>query len=180
VCTENGAYEADLVINAAGLDAADVARRAGFEYKQVYYRGEYYEVNRETSKLELNGLVYPVHRPGKPGLGVHLTATVTGRILIGPNARAVPGPEWAERDKTPAEEFHKEAVQFMPDLKLEHISWAYAGIRPKLRSEPGEQDFMVRVEPGKSFVNLIGIESPGLTASLALAEHVHRELGMVA
>ncbi len=177
VSTQDRVIEAQCVINAAGLKAAEVARLAGYEYRQVFYRGEYYEVDRQASGLELHGLVYPVHRPGRPGLGVHLTATVDGRILIGPNARHVPGPDYVDQDRTPVEDFHAEAVTFMPGLRVEHLRWAYAGIRPKLTSEPGENDFVVRIEPGSPcFVNLIGIESPGLTASLALAQHVRDQL----
>jgi len=177
VCTRDHEFEAECVINAAGLNAADVAKLAGFTYQQVFYRGEYYEVDRQASGLELHGLVYPVHRPGRPGLGVHLTATIDGRILVGPNAKPIASLDEADRDLTPAEEFHAEAVKFLPGLRVDHLRWAYAGIRPKPRHAAGEVDFVIRFEPGSPrFVNLIGIESPGLTASLALAEHVRRGL----
>ncbi len=177
VVTGDREIAADCVVNAAGLAAADVAKLAGFEYRQFYYRGEYYEIDGKASGLQVRGLVYPVHRPGKPGLGVHLTATVDGRILVGPNARAVPGPEWTDRDPTPVEQFHHDAVKYLPGLKVEHMRWAYAGIRPKPTDAPGEQDFVIAREPGPApFVNLIGIESPGFTAALAIAEHVHETL----
>lgn len=176
VTTTTGEITGRAVINAAGLYADRVAALAGFNYQQYYYRGEYYRIRHE-SNLRLNGLVYPVHQPGKPGLGVHLTRTTDGTMLIGPNAKRVNGPTAYTLDPTPAEHFYNDVKKFLPDLDLAHLAPHPAGIRPKLTDSPGENNFQIVWESTPApFLNLIGIESPGLTAALAIAEEVDLDL----
>jgi L-2-hydroxyglutarate oxidase LhgO len=180
VQTDRGPIATALVINAAGLQATTIAQRAGFDptanpnqYQQSYYRGEYYEIMPESG-VKVRALVYPVRKPGRPGLGTHLTPKIDGRLLIGPNAVAArDNTDYGEDGFVSAEKFYQDVKPFLPGLKLEHLRPAYAGIRPKLGQDAKEKDFSIQFETEPFLmVNLIGIESPGLTAALAIAEHV--------
>lgn len=176
VTTNDHELKATCVINAAGLYADQVAALAGFQYRQYFYRGEYYRVQSESG-LRLNGLIYPVHQPGKPGLGVHLTRTVNGELLIGPNAKRVNGPTDYQADPTPPEAFYNDVKSFLPGLDLLHLSSHPAGIRPKLSDGKTEDHFLIVWESAPTpFLNLIGIESPGLTAAMAIAADTTHEL----
>lgn len=172
--TDQGCYRGQVIVNATGLAADEVAALAGYQYRQVFYRGEYYEV-LPRSGIMVSSLVYPVHRPGKAGLGVHITPTIDGRLLLGPNAKAIERRDNYETDKTPAEGFYSDVRAFLPDLRVEDLRWAYSGIRPKLATGRAENDFLVNFDCDPiPMVNLIGIESPGLTASMALAQFVEQ------
>ncbi len=172
--TTQQVYAARLVVNAAGLEAEVIALSTGHVVRQYYYRGEYYEVTRPD--LRVSSLVYPVFKPGDPGLGIHLTPTVDGRLLVGPNARRVERNTDYDVDPTPPEAFHAAVARFLPDLRVGDLRRVHAGIRPKLTAERRENDFHVEFRDGNDpyppIVHLVGIESPGLTASLALARFV--------
>jgi len=182
VQTERDSYQARVVINAAGLFATEVAEKAGYDpedprYKQSYYRGEYYEILPESG-IQVKALVYPVRKPGKPGLGTHLTPKIDGRLFIGPNAVAAGHNQDYDADFVPADRFYEDVKPFLPGLKIGHLRQGYCGIRPKLGNDPKEKDFSINFDTDGQIpmVNLIGIESPGLTAALAIAEYVANEL----
>jgi glycerol-3-phosphate dehydrogenase len=164
---------ADAVINSAGLSADEVAHMAGFsQYKIFPWRGEYCEITGESQKL-VKRLIYPAVHAGSPGKGIHLSPRVDGRLFIGPNARLVPRKDYYEEDKTPVEAFWRAAHQFLPELRVEDVRWAYSGIRAKITDKEKETDFIISLDSREPpFINLIGIESPGLTAALAIAQHV--------
>ena|SRR5689334_1071528 len=174
--TTRGPVRAARVVNAAGLHADDVAALAGVTRYRVYpWRGDYF---RYTPKAPHRHLVYPVRRRGAAGLGVHLTIDLAGHCRLGPDV------EYVERkddhapreDKLPA--FLAAARTLFGDVRAEQLSYDGCGIRPKLRApgDPEDKDFVLSEDlPG--FVDLVGIESPGLTASLAIAERVR---GLVA
>ncbi len=164
-----------LLVNAAGLQAPDLARRlAGMPAERVpvayYAKGNYFTL---TGRSPFSRLIYPVPVPG--GLGVHLTVDLGGQARFGPDV------EWVETldytvDPARADSFYAAVRKYWPGLKDGALQPGYAGIRPKIvpRGAPG-QDFVVQGPqthgvPG--LVNLFGIESPGLTASLAIADHV--------
>lgn len=164
----------DLVVNAAGLGAVDLALATeGLAATHIptlrYARGNYFAYQ---GKVPFRRLIYPVPVPG--GLGTHLTLDLAGGGRFGPDV------EWIEDvDFTVSadrrDSFCRAAQRIWPLLDPERVVPAYAGIRPKL-SGPGEPaaDFVVQgpASHGLSgLVNLFGIESPGLTASLAIAEH---------
>ena len=168
--------QARTMVNAAGLWAPGLARAfEGLDARHVpearYAKGNYFTL---TGRAPFRRLIYPV--PEAAGLGVHLTLDLGGQARFGPDV------QWlAERDPAALDyavdpalgpAFEAEVRRYWPGLPPGALQPAYSGIRPKL-SGPGEPaaDFRVDVdEPG--LVNLLGIESPGLTASLALAEHV--------
>jgi L-2-hydroxyglutarate oxidase LhgO len=167
--------EARCVVNAAGLYADEVAAMLGNTRYRIYpVRGEYAEVHRSRAHL-VNALVYPLPHPGGLTLGVHLTRTMWGTILVGPSARYVEEKNDYERDRLPVEDFLHSAHALLPELKLEDLHLAYSGLRPKLVPPTGHgiADFVITRDPLHSrAIQLVGIESPGLTAALAIARHV--------
>ncbi len=174
--TSRGALEVGTLINAAGLDADRVAALAGISTPQVYpCRGDYFRLHTPGRHRHL---IYPVRAPGSVSLGVHLTLALDGGLRLGPDAHYVD----ARDDFGPAEHKHAAflaaAVALLGPLTAEQISYEGCGIRPKLRGpgEAQERDFVVCEGPA-GCLHLIGIESPGLTAALALAEHVVAMLG---
>ena len=169
-----------ILINSAGLRAPSVARRIeGFPVTAVpgefYAKGNYYSLSR---KSPFSRLVYPVPEPG--GLGVHVTLDLAGQARFGPDV------EWVERidyavDPKRAERFYAAIRRYWPGLPDGALAPGYAGIRPKTAG-PGEPapDFALqgpRAHGVPGLVHLFGIESPGLTSSLALAAMVLDELG---
>lgn len=166
-------------INAAGLSATALARAIdGLDPQSVprlrYAKGNYFSV---AGRAPFSRLIYPVPEPG--GLGVHLTLDLDGVARFGPDV------EWTDVldhrvDPARGERFYNEIRKYWPDLADGSLQPAYSGIRPKL-SGPGEAnaDFVIQdasVHGVDGLVNLFGIESPGLTASLAIADHVAQRL----
>ncbi|MCL4306945.1 MAG: NAD(P)/FAD-dependent oxidoreductase [Candidatus Thermoplasmatota archaeon] len=170
----NFTIRADTVINCAGLNADRVAAMVGLDvdklgYRQHYYKGDYFRI---TGKAPVNMLVYPV--PKGAGLGIHLTPDMAGSVKMGPNAYPVKMIDY--RVESSEEEFRKDVQRFLPSISNRTIQPDSSGIRPKLNgSEGGFADFVIRHEADRDlfgFINLIGIESPGLTSSPAIAEYV--------
>ncbi len=172
---------ARVVINSAGLDSDKVANMAGIDldknkYRLHYCKGQYFRVNAAKSKM-INGLVYPVPKPKAGGLGIHATIDLAGSMRLGPDDEYMKDcVKDYSVDSLRAEKFFKSAKAFMPFIELDDLTADTSGIRPKLQEEGGEfRDFIIQDESGKGlpgFVNLIGIESPGLTASPAIAKYV--------
>lgn len=171
---------ADCVVNAAGLNSADLAQgwggsRKGYHARHYYARGVYFSY---TGSHPFRQLVYPVPEPG--GLGVHLTLDLAGQARFGPDVEWIDEPDFSVDDGR-RESFARAIRQWWPGLVAARLQPAYAGVRPKLAgSGSGFEDFRID-GPGAhgidGLVHLLGIESPGLTASLALAEHVRELLG---
>ena len=177
--SEADPIKARILVNSAGLRAPSVARRIeGYDGRlaprELYAKGNYYSL---TGRSPFSRLVYPVPEPG--GLGVHVTLDLAGQARFGPDV------EWTERidytvDPKRAERFYAAIRRYWPALPDGALAPGYAGIRPKTAG-PGEPapDFAVqgpRAHGVAGLVNLFGIESPGLTASLALAAIVLEEL----
>jgi L-2-hydroxyglutarate oxidase LhgO len=163
------------VVNAAGLEADRVAELAGLDVDALGWRihpckGDYFSVAPSLGALT-NHLVYPVPA-GDGGLGVHVTIDMGGRLRLGPDATYVDAIDYAV-DPAKAEAFAEAARRYLPEVRAEHLAPEMSGIRPKLAG-PGDpfRDFVVAESseagaPG--MVHLVGIESPGLTASASLA-----------
>ncbi len=169
--------EARCVVNAAGLFADEVAAMLGNTNYRIYpVRGEYCEVARAKSYL-VNGLVYPLPHPQGLSLGVHFTRTLWDTVLVGPTARYVADKNDYESDRLPVEEFVRRARPLLPEIEAADLTLAYSGLRAKLvpPGGAGPADFVITRDPVHArAVHLVGIESPGLTAAPAMAEHVFR------
>lgn len=171
------AFSARLVINCAGLYADRVMQSAGIDidesgYRLHYCKGEYFAVNPEIGRLA-ERLVYPI--PEKSGVGIHLTSDVEGDTRLGPDVEYVDEIDYAV-DEAKRELFCRSARRYLPAIERDDLSPDFAGVRPKLQA-PGEEfrDFVISSEEDKGLpglISLIGIESPGLTASPAIARHV--------
>ncbi len=168
-----------IVINSAGLNSDRVAAFVGLkkaEYKLKYCKGDYFRLSH-SKDANIKHLVYPVPKEDRGGLGIHLTLDLTGSIRLGPDDEYVEEIDY-KIDPLKARLFYESVKTFLPFVKLEAISPDTSGVRPKLQGKgEGFRDFIIRHEdvggfPG--FINLIGIESPGLTASLSIAKMVAR------
>ena len=173
--SEEETIEARCVINCAGLFADEVAAMLGNRRYRIYpVRGEYCEVLREKANL-VRALVYPVPHQAGVTLGVHLTTTTAGQLWLGPTAEYIADKNDYERNRKPVEEFLESAKWMLPQLTVNDLRPAHTGIRAKLLppGEPGTADFVIMRDPGvPRAIQLIGIESPGLTSALAIAERV--------
>ena len=166
--------EARSVVNSAGLLSDEVAAMAGVDinaanYRLHWFKGEYFSLRRP---LPLRCLVYPV--PAVHSLGIHLTVNRQGRHRLGPNAFPVNSLDY-DVNLDHRESFHEAACRYLPDLKIDNLCADTAGIRPKLSADGRFRDFIIAEESGRGlpgWINLVGIESPGLTASPAIAERV--------
>ncbi len=170
-------FRARVAVNAAGLFADKVSRMLGASVPTVWAcRGEYYVLDRRLDG-SLKTLIYPVPGPNDPGLGIHLTPTTDGNILIGPSATYIPG-EDRENYRATAPvmaDLKREGARFLPDLRTSDFIRNFAGNRPKLAPPEvgGNTDFLIEEAAGvPGFIQLLGIESPGLTSSPAIAEKV--------
>jgi len=167
--------EARCVINAAGLYSDEVAKLLGPRPWTIYpVRGEYCEIRGSRAEL-IRNLVYPLPHSDGLSLGLHFTKTLWGTLLVGPTAKYVDGKDNYERDRLTIPEFADDAKNMVPEIKEEDLQLAYTGLRPKLvpPSGHGIADFVI--EPDREFpqvIQLVGIESPGLTAAPAIARHV--------
>ena len=173
--TGTGTLYSRILVNAAGLRCAEVAAMAGVPGYRIYpCRGEYLILDK-IAKDNLAMPVYPAPAPGIGGLGVHLTPTIHGNIIIGPNAEYIDSDEDCATEKKTLDQLFAEAQMLMPTLRRKDIIGAYSGIRSKLAppEEGGFRDFIIREEPEvENFIDLIGIESPGMTASMPIARRV--------
>jgi L-2-hydroxyglutarate oxidase LhgO len=169
--TINGeAYEADHVINCAGLQATDFVPN----FRHYLAKGSYFRI-QPPANPELPHLVYPAVPKHSASLGIHLTRNLQGETYLGPDL------EWTEREYYGVDEnrrdlFFEAAVRYLPWLEPQHLAPGYAGIRPKL-AQSQFRDFLFHREGDRGqLIHCLGIESPGLTAAMAIAAHIRHLL----
>jgi L-2-hydroxyglutarate oxidase LhgO len=173
---------ASAVVNAAGLGAPAAAEMLGYELdgsdasppmRQTVNKGRYYDIVTPQKARRLRHLVYPVPEHARGGLGVHVTIDIDGSVHLGPDT------EWLDdgatldyrADDSRRAEFLASARRYLPWLERDDIAPGQVGYRPKLQRPGGPiADFLIWADRG--YVHLGGIESPGMTASLAIARRV--------
>jgi len=185
---QEGELHVRYVVNCAGLNADRLGAMLGYDpdggplnppFRQYPNRGAYYDlVNRQlASRVRL--LLYPLPHADRSGLGIHVTPDTAGEVHLGPDAQWLPAgaPLDFRADVSARPRFLEAGRRFFPELRAEDIAPGQVGYRPKLH-RPGEGpcDFLIWHDRG--YVHLGGIESPGLTASLAIARYVARLLGL--
>jgi glycerol-3-phosphate dehydrogenase len=175
VTTGKDEYSCEILINAAGIYADRVASLAGDDSFTVYpCRGEYLILDTSACGF-ISRPVYPVPRKGVGGLGVHLTTTIDGNVIIGPNAEYIDDREDYATAAKSLDSLWSEAKQLLPELARNMIIGQYTGIRSKIVPNGAANfgDFIIE-ESKKvpNLINLVGIESPGFTASMPIAEMV--------
>ena len=168
-----------VVINSGGLNADEIAQFAGIDvdqanYKLHYCKGDYFSLSSKW-KNKVGRLIYP--SPETAGLGIHLTLSLDGRMRLGP------GIHYADKidykvDITQKAAFYESAKEYLPFIEKSDLQPDFSGIRPKLQAplQPF-RDFVITGEQSNGLpglINLIGMESPGLTASPAIARYVNQ------
>ena len=192
VVSTAGEIETKCLVNSAGLFADEVAALLGSRMARhrIYpVRGEYCELVRGKQDW-IRGLVYPLpHTDGK-SLGVHFTKTVWGSVLVGPTARYIEDKNNYERDRYRVEDFVPEARLLLPGIETSDLVLAHSGIRAKLAPPASASsakgvpsaigDFIIERDPEfPSVIQLMGIESPGLTSAPSIAEQVSALAGEI-
>lgn len=170
-------FKTRILINCAGLFADKISSLIGIDinkqgYCLKYCKGNYFSVSPGPG---IRHLVYPVPQKGNEGLGIHATLDLDGRVRFGPDTEYVADLDYSV-DSGRKESFFRSIRRYLPGIKKEGLLPEMCGIRPKLQG-PGEpyKDFVIKEErklgyPG--LINLIGIESPGLTSCIPIARYV--------
>jgi len=173
VTTNQGVFYTDIIVNSAGLYADRISAMMGLDnYKLYPCRGEYLILDKTCHGL-ISSMVYPVPPKVAGVLGVHLTPTTSGNILIGPSAEFINEREGLRTTKEKVQQLIEGAKCLLPSIPLNEIIYAFSAVRSKITppEEKESRDFIIR-EDVENFINMIGIESPGLTSSLAIAKMV--------
>ncbi|KAI1079517.1 FAD dependent oxidoreductase [Whalleya microplaca] len=177
---ETSTITTDILINCAGLGAAEIHNLIAppERQKRLYYaKGTYFSYGASSPRV--SRLIYPVTAPGAGGLGTHLTLDLGGRVRFGPDVEWVSTPSDVRASAARLPQALEAIRRYLPGVDAGALAPDYAGIRPKLgrdgavASGKGFVDFYIRREDGfEGWVNLLGIESPGLTSSLAIGDYV--------
>ncbi|MDD3700331.1 MAG: NAD(P)/FAD-dependent oxidoreductase [Bacteroidales bacterium] len=176
-------FTTEYVINASGLNADQIAKIAGaFQkaYKIHYWKGDYFAVGNGKNK-KINRLIYPVPQTNVVGLGIHATLDLNHGMKLGPDSTYLQSNTIDYSiDKKKQTAFLLAAQKYLPFLEFEDLHPDQAGVRPKLQL-PGEpvRDFIITKETASghpNFINLIGLESPGLTSCLSIGHMISKLL----
>ena len=173
--TLDGVFEAKIVINTAGLSCKDIVEMLEPAQFNIFpCRGEYLILDKNYKNL-ISSMIYPVPVKELGVLGIHITPTIEGNILLGPSAEFIEDAEDVRTTKNMMDALLSDAQKIVPDIPYDGVISGYAGVRCKLVAPDigGWADFSIHESneyPG--FISLIGIESPGLTAAPALAQHL--------
>ena len=178
---KNYCFTSTIVINSAGLTSDKISEMAGMKDERLsinFCKGEYFRVNPPKNRL-INRLIYPVPHTNMEGIGIHVTIDMGGGVKLGPDVTYLESNVYDYHvDPSKQESFWRSAKKFLPFLEYDDIAPEMAGIRPKTQKK-GEpiHDFYIMEEscrgnPG--FINLIGMESPGMTSCLSIANYVNR------
>ncbi|MBN2688370.1 MAG: NAD(P)/FAD-dependent oxidoreductase [Deltaproteobacteria bacterium] len=170
-------FRTAILINSAGLHADGIAALAGIDVEKEGYRLKYCKGNYfyASPAPPLKHLVYPVPQLRNEGLGIHATLDLGGRVKFGPDTEYIDDLDYRVNEKR-KESFFRSIVTYLPSVTIDSLHADTCGIRPKLQG-PGDpyRDFVIKEERDGGFpglINLIGIESPGLTSCISIAHRV--------
>ena len=173
-------FTTGIVINSAGLTSDKISEMVGIKddnLKILFCKGEYFRINPPKNRL-VKRLIYPVPHHNMEGIGIHVTIDMGGGVKLGPDVKYLESNVYDYKlTASKQEAFFKSARKFLPFLEFDDIAPEMAGIRPKIQ-KPGEpqRDFYIEEESKRGypgFINLIGMESPGLTSSISIAKYVN-------
>lgn len=172
-------FASQFLINAAGLYSDKIAHLVGIqkkEYALKYCKGDYFRVSRKKAEC-LSHLIYPVADEKSVSLGTHTVSDLGGGLRLGPDAEYVDKIDYFV-EESKKKSFYQQCRLMLPFIELEDLTADMSGIRAKLQGQgEGFRDFVIQEETKQGLpglINLIGIESPGLTASLAIAKEVKK------
>jgi L-2-hydroxyglutarate oxidase LhgO len=177
---KNYSFTTRIVINSAGLTSDKVSEMVGIKddsLKILFCKGEYFRINPPKNRL-IKRLVYPVPHQNMEGIGIHVTIDMGGGVKLGPDVKYLESNVYDYKlTASKQDAFYESTKKFLPFLEFDDLAPEMAGIRPKIQ-KPGEplRDFYIMEETNRGypgFINLIGIESPGLTSSIAIAKYVN-------
>lgn len=170
--TPKGDFECRWVVNAAGLGCGKISDMLGIKgYKVIGSKGDYIILDKKTGPL-LPMPVYPV--PSNTYMGIHVTNTIDGNVIVGPNAEAVMDFEYYGVTQDNIDYLAESASRLWPHIRKEDYIRNYSGILPKWVDDRGAiQDFKIEIKDdlAPQAINLVGIESPGLTAAVPIARY---------
>jgi L-2-hydroxyglutarate oxidase LhgO len=169
--------EVGKIINCAGLYADQMAQTLGTydnSYAQKFVKGNYFKLTGH--KYHFKHLIYPVPLQGLRGLGVHVTLDLNYEVKFGPDVESMPEKiEEYSVNKNRKNDFYNAIKLYLPSIEINDLTAGMSGIRPRLVAKKEFNDFIITEEKEKGYpglVNCVGIESPGLTASLAISEYI--------
>jgi glycerol-3-phosphate dehydrogenase len=175
IVTNRGLIETRIVINAAGLYADEIAKTAGDSFKISPLKGEYHLFDKQCGNL-VNHILFPI--PTKLSKGILVTPTVHNNLLIGPNSYQVEGKDDLATTKAGTQEVYEGARKLIPHLPHQDLINSFAGLRADIE---GRDDFIIEASRKiRGFINVAGIESPGLSSAPAIGEMVSGILKEVA
>jgi len=176
----NYSFTSGIVINSSGLTSDKTSEMVGIAddtLRILFCKGEYFRLNPPKNKL-IKRLVYPVPHQNMEGIGIHVTIDMGGGVKLGPDVKYLDSNVYDYKvTESKQEAFYRSAKKFLPFLEFDDLAPEMAGIRPKIQKQ-GEplRDFYIMEETGRGypgFINLIGMESPGLTSSIAIAKYIN-------
>ena len=171
-------FHSRWVVNCAGLGSAKISTMLGIDEYTIYpCKGEYIILDQKVGKM-LPLPAYPVPNPKEGGLGIHLTPSVDGNVFVGPSNEYLDDGDDYSANQSTMDMLLEDGSRIFPHLKREYFIRNFAGIRPKLASkaEGGYRDFVVERREDKApwAINLVGIESPGLTSAVPISREIAR------
>jgi L-2-hydroxyglutarate oxidase LhgO len=169
-------FTSSVVINCAGLGATKIARMLGIESETMYpCKGSYFSY---SGRHNCKHLIYPIPETKLTGLGVHATIDINGSLKFGPDTEYIDNTEDYSVDPKKKDKFYLSAKKLLKNIEQDKVTPDMAGIRPKIQGPNDKEvkDFHIKQDGYPGFINLFGIESPGLTSALAIAKYVWKNL----
>ena len=170
ICESGNVYEGNVIINAAGIYSDEIHKMVeDIDYTLTPRKGEYFILDHYSDSL-VKHTIFPL--PSAKGKGILVSPSIGGTYLIGPSAEAMPSKDDVSTDKPTLDEVRRQALDMVPSIPFNQVIRTFAGSRPT----PSTHDFIIEfAKCDKHFINLAGIESPGLVSAPAIAEYVVNE-----